>query len=124
MTACESGLGMEDGRILDYRITASSEFGRDFAASNARLNRPQMTPTRGAWSAGVNDLNQWIQADLGGLKRVSGVVIQGREDHPQWVKKFLVQYSENGVIWMNVEDGNGQRVRIFVYRHSPDKQAY
>ena len=92
---------MEDGSISDNQITASLEWSPSHGPSNARLNRPEIPPTKGAWSAKTNDLNQWIQADLGGLKKVSGVVTQGRhsETYSQWVSRFEVQYSENGQNW-------------------------
>ena len=111
---CYSGLGMEDGRIPDYRITASSEYDHENGPRNARLNHKEDWPIRGAWTAKTNDPNQWIQVDLGDLKRVSGVVTQGRNgQYQRWVTKFFVQYSENGETWNNVTDVNGQRVRHY-----------
>ena len=103
---------MEDGRIRDNGITASSQWDSHHGPRYARLYQQEKLPTRGAWSAKTNDLNQWIQADLGGLKRVSGVITQGRNALDQWVIKFTVQYSENGKTWNNVNDVNGQKVRI------------
>ena len=104
---------MEDGRIADNRITASSEHDPEHGSRNARLNHQEAPPVTGSWSAKTNDLNQWIQADLGGLKQVSGVATQGRNGGaPQWVTKFIVQYSENNKTWSNIEDVNGQKVRI------------
>ena len=112
---------MEDRYIPDNRITASStwEDNLNFGPSNARLNRPETSPTTGSWTAKINDLNQWIQADLGGLKQVSGVVTQGRnggyngvdDSGTQWVTKFKVSYSEVGTTWSLVRDDNGQEVR-------------
>ena len=110
---------MEDGRIADNRITASSEHDdHRHGPRNARLNHQEAWPVAtGSWSAKTSDLNQWIQADLGGLKQVSGVATQGRNGHPQWVTKFMVQYSETDETWNYIEDGNGQKVRIY-------KQSY
>ena len=51
-----------------------------------------------SWSAGVNDVNQWYQVDLGSeYTKVTGTATQGRGDHPQWVTKYQLRYSENGV---------------------------
>ena len=103
---------MEDKRIPDRSITASSEWDHYHGPHNARLNHQSAPPVTGSWSAGTNDLNQWIQADLGELKKVSGVLTQGRNGLPAWVTKFIVQYSDNSEIWSNIEDVNGQKVSI------------
>ena len=115
-TVCEQGLGMEDGSISSNKLTASSTYAilghRLHGPNNARLNHPADSSTTGAWSAATSNLNQWIQADLGVLKWVSGVVTQGRNGGgTHWVTKFIVQYSENGRSWSNVEDNKGKKVR-------------
>lgn len=104
-TTCQEGLGMENGQIQDAKITASSEWADNHGATNARLNRPAQSGTTGGWSAQVNDASQWIQADLGGVKSVTGVKIQGRNAYDQWVTKFKVQYSNDGNSWTFVENG-------------------
>ena len=110
---------MEDGSITDDQITASSEYNQNHGSRNARLNRSQIRPRTGAWSAKTNDLNQWIQVDLGGLKIVSGVITQGRNgENRQWVSKFSVQYSINSDTWINVEDGSSRKVRKQAYDDS------
>ena len=109
---------MEDGRITDSQITASSEqdtLVKDHGPTNARLNRLPEGNTTGSWSAKSIDTNQWIQADLRVLTRVTGVMIQGRaeEVQSQWVTKFKVQYSDDGVIWKYVRtvDNQGEQVK-------------
>jgi hypothetical protein len=96
---------LEDGRITDTQITASSEWRDDHGATNARLNRPEQSGTTGAWSAETNNANQWIQADLGGVKSIGGVLIQGRNNYAQWVTKFKVQYSADNANWDYVQNG-------------------
>ena len=56
---------MEDGRIPDGRITASSEKSSRHRAFYGRLNGVAHADSEGTWAA--NDLNpdQWIQVDLG-----------------------------------------------------------
>ena len=102
---------MENRRISDTHITASTEWASNHGASNARLNRPAQAGTTGGWSAKTNDLKQWIQADLGSVQSVSGVVMQGRQDYAQWVTMYRVQFSGDGKSWSNVVDANGQNVR-------------
>ena len=100
---------MEDRRILDSQITASSEFfdGNYHGANNARLNRPAFH-TRGGWVAETNDLNQWIQVDLIIPTWVTGVMIQGREDFDQWVTEYKVEYSSDGQNWVYVQSIDDQ----------------
>ena len=110
--ACDSGLGMEDGSILDDQITASSERHpkQKYGASNACLNI--VSSLTGAWRAQTDDLNQWIQADLGGLRWVSGIVTQGQyRGDAAWVTMFNVSYSANNETWSYVQDNYGQNVR-------------
>ena len=44
----------------------------------------------GAWVAGTNDVNQFIQADLLDIFVVSGVITQGRPVYDQQVTSFKV----------------------------------
>ena len=52
--------------------------------------------TIGAWQPAGEylDDNQYIGVNLGGLKTISGIVLQGREDHSVWVTEFKVAYQE------------------------------
>ena len=87
---------MEDGRIEDSHLTASSSRTGDHGPSNARLNLGAGLPlssSRGAWRAADNDHERpWIQVNLSVTQNVSGVVLQGREDWDQWVTKYKVMY--------------------------------
>ncbi|XP_038060493.1 EGF-like repeat and discoidin I-like domain-containing protein 3 [Patiria miniata] len=95
----EGPLGMEDGRIRDERITASS-FWRNLAShapSRARLN------TQGYAAAWCNDettddISPWIQVHFDGTVTITGLITQGRGDSPcdQWVTEYQVTYSEDG----------------------------
>ena len=65
--------------------------------TNARLNRPSGGGKTGAWSAKRNDRNQWIQVTFPEVTKVTKVGIQGRYDYNQWVTKFKVSYSLDGI---------------------------
>ena len=113
---CSDLLGMKDGRIQDSQLTSSSEWAANHGANNARLDRPAGSGRTGGWSAKTNDANQWIQVDFGDMKSVSGIVMQGRSDYDQWVTKYKVQYSNDGVTWQFVKDANqiNDKVRLFL----------
>ncbi|CAH3189056.1 unnamed protein product, partial [Porites lobata] len=51
----------------------------------------------GAWCAITNDIYQWLQVDLRKYTTVTRIATQGRSDWNQWVTKYRLQYSEDGV---------------------------
>ncbi len=101
---------MEDGRITDDQITASSQWGNVGTLSPrlARLNRLAQSGTGGAWCSNGNSANQWIQVNLGNITMVTGVMLQGRQDYGQWVTEYKVQYGNDGENWNYVLDDDLQ----------------
>ena len=65
---------------------ASSISSENDKAQLGRLN------LRGAWSAAVNDLNQYLGIDLGEDFTVTGIATQGSNDKATWVTKYTLQY--------------------------------
>ena len=110
--SCQDQLGMEDGRITDSQITASSEHSSSHGITNARLNRPAQSGTTGAWSAGTNDINQWMQVEFETSTWMNGVIIQGRSDYNQWVTEYKVQYSADGENWQYVMTVDEQEEQV------------
>ena len=89
---------MEFGAIKDAQITASSQFSLNHAAIQGRLNIKISGIKQGAWSARNNEANQWLQIDLQApYTKVTAVASQGRDQVNQWVTKYKLQYSDNGV---------------------------
>ena len=86
---------MESGAIADAQMSASSEYSAYHTATQGRLHSQKYL---GAWSAGTIDANQWLQIDLGNrVTKVTGVATQGRHSSNQWVTRFKLQYSDDGV---------------------------
>ena len=94
---CIASLGMENRFIRDTQITASSEWDSNHAAIQARLNFKAGGGKQGAWSARSNDANQWIQVAFGSYTKLTGIATQGRNGANQWVTKYQLQYSDDGV---------------------------
>ncbi|XP_078343343.1 lactadherin-like [Oculina patagonica] len=96
---CKKALGMESGAISDGQISASSEWNDFAAASNGRLHLQEKNRINaGGWVALTQDVNQWLQVDLGSLNTiVTGVATQGRPVLSRWVTKYKLQYSDDGV---------------------------
>lgn len=84
---------MERGVISDDQITASSEYGSNLAAEKSRLHIGR------AWAASTKNEHQWLQIDLGVeyTTNVTKVATQGSRSHEEWVKKYKLDYSKDGV---------------------------
>ena len=95
---CQKDLGMENGEISDRQITASSQLDASHAATQGRLNLKATGNKAESWSAFSNDPSQWLQVDLGSPNtKVTRAATQGRNDPPQWVTKYKLQFSNDGV---------------------------
>ena len=108
---CKVPLGMENGNIQDDQITASSQWNSaTHGTTRARLN---LLPSSGAggWVALQHTVDEWLQVDLRSqYTSVTGLATQGRNDHGQWVTKYYVQYSYDGVKFDSYKE-NGQSLR-------------
>ncbi len=94
---CSGPLGMESRLIEDAEITASSEYDANHAAIQGRLNFQAGGGKQGGWSSRTNDVNQWIQVDLLKYAKLTGIATQGRNGHNQWITKYKLEYSDDGV---------------------------
>jgi len=96
--ACLAPLGMENGRITSAQLTASSQWDGNHSPNRARLNIPANGNYRGAWAVAPDQINQnqWIQVDLRIKTRITYVATQGRADAVQWLKKYRLQFGDDG----------------------------
>jgi len=95
---CEEGLGLESHGIPDSSVTASSTFGLQ-KPGNGRLYLKAKPGTAGGWVAGNRSNGSWFQVKFGGWPKVTKISTQGREDAPQWVTKYRVSYSSDGIFF-------------------------
>ena len=85
---------MENRKISNGDITASSKVIIEHHAYQGRLNFKKDKGKIGAWTARERNDKQWLQVDLGSqFTRVTGVATQGREDSDKWVTKYKLQYN-------------------------------
>lgn len=106
---------MESGAILDGKITASSQWDPNHAPHQARLNYKPPAGKAGSWSAKTNDANQWLQIDLGGaFTKVTRVASQGRHAVAQWVTKYRLKYSNDGVNYQDYKEESQTVVEVNV----------
>ncbi|KAL9978605.1 hypothetical protein ACROYT_G016141 [Oculina patagonica] len=128
---CSMSLGMEDGRIQDSAMTASTINDNNHAAKLGRLNLVAASGNAGAWCAKKNDVNQWLQIDLGTPTTVTKVATQGRQEASQWVTSYWLSYSLTGSFWVKytvrgkkkIFRGNFDRDTMVVHKIFPPFHA-
>ncbi|RMX44841.1 hypothetical protein pdam_00009262 [Pocillopora damicornis] len=107
---CVEPLGMQNGEIKDSQITASSA-GKNEPAYNARLNLEGKS-----WCAAEKSKSEYLQVDLGEIKTVSKVLIQGKGTWRHWVTGFFLHYSDDGQRWASYsESGDKQHSNSHCY---------
>lgn len=119
LLVCDSVLGMESGLISDLQISASSRWDSNHAPTQARLNYQETKSKSGAWAAAHNNDKQWLQISLGNTK-ITRVATQGRNyspswpygSHSQWVTKYKLQYSDDGVTFQYYKEQGVVKVII------------
>ena len=103
---------MAFGSISDIQITASSQLDGNHSAAQARLHFKADGNKAGVWSALTNDLNQWLQVDLGSYTRVTRVATQGRNGYDQWVTKYKLQYSDDGITFQVYREARSSTAEV------------
>ncbi|KAL9955705.1 hypothetical protein ACROYT_G037065 [Oculina patagonica] len=109
---CEGPLGMEDYAIPDSAVTASSIF---WAFANAGKGRLHLVSNgqNGGWVANPrNRYRSWFQVDFGRWSKIMRISTQGRQDAPQWVTKYRVSYSYDGIFFKDYRE-NEEATKIF-----------
>lgn len=115
---CFSPLGMEDMKIKDGQITASSTYHLH-KPFYGRLNLVSFydDPQRTAWCADEDDKEPYLTVDLREEKTLSGVALQGASLEDNYVTSFKLCYSQNGRTFQCVtEDLTGEvRESSFIF---------
>ena len=113
-TACASPLGLESGLVKDAQISASSQYDSNHAAIQGRLHFLAGGGKQGGWSARTNNPKQWIQVDLLTYTKVTRVSTQGRNAFGQWVTKYKLQYSDDGVTFRFYHDPGQSSAKVYL----------
>ena len=103
---CSLPLGLENGHVPDAAFSASSSAHAKYAPARARLNLQGNSKAHGAWCAKTNDGKQWLQIDFGELVRVTKVATQGQQNSNNWVTKFTLYYSVDGIHWAEYKENS------------------
>ncbi|XP_074624200.1 uncharacterized protein LOC141882148 isoform X4 [Acropora palmata] len=98
---CDSPFGIQDGSIGDNAIIASSSLNESSRASQARLHLRNDNSTAGAWCAAQNKVGEYLQIDLGVVRQIKHLALQGRPESLDFVKTFYLRYGNNGFGFIN-----------------------
>jgi len=108
---CSLPLGLENGHVPDAAFSASTSHDAKLVPARARLNIHADSKGRGAWAAKTNNGKEWLQIDFGELVRVTKVATQGQQDNDNWVTKFTLSYSVDGIHWVEYKENSVTWVR-------------
>ena len=103
---------MQNGKIPDSAISASTEHSSSQGAINARLYFLSKSGRTGAWTAGSRDVYQYLQVNFGDWTKVSRVAMQGRSDADQWVKSFSLSYGYDPVFFKDYKENGSRKVSL------------
>ena len=99
-------------------MSASTIHSSAYAASLGRLNLAAVSGKAGSWGVKRNDVNQWLQIDLGSPTTVTKVATQGRQDSSQWVTSYSLSYSLTGSYWVQYTVRGKKKVTYFLLSDS------
>ena len=100
-------IGVVDRSIIkNSQMTSSSYHSVGVISYNGRLN------AWSAWCAKTNAGNDWLQIDMGTVKYVCGVGLQGKEEGTdEWTKTYKVGLSVDGTTWTPYKENGQEKVR-------------
>lgn len=112
---CRSALGMEEGRIPDHAITASSSYeAKSVGPQNARIRQEK---NGGAWCPKAqisSEIREYLEVDLQRNHLVTWTETQGRFGNGQgqeFAEAFLVEYWRPSINqWVVYKDSRGEKV--------------
>ena len=106
---------MESKAISDAQISASSKLDSTLSPGQARLHITADGGEGGGWTALRNDVNQWLQVDLGSYTTVTRIATQGRNGYDQWVSKYRIQYSYAGITFKFFKKAENASAKVNSY---------
>uniref|UniRef100_A0A8C9R8B7 Neuropilin n=1 Tax=Scleropages formosus TaxID=113540 RepID=A0A8C9R8B7_SCLFO len=108
---CSVPLGMESGEISTDQIRASSQYNTNWSPGRSRLNYKE-----NGWTPAQDSSKEWIQVDLGFLRMVSAIGLQGaiskETKKGYYVTSYKLDLSSNGEDWIPLKEGPKQKVFV------------
>nr|XP_015802198.2 coagulation factor VIII [Nothobranchius furzeri] len=125
LNSCSLPLGLQLKSMPDSSFRASSFHSSLLRAWSPHFARLHLTGGANAWRPKSNNPHEWLQVDLGKVKRLTGVITQGARSlmTQMMVTEFSVAYSPDGHSWRTVLERGSQGEKIFLGNNDPDEEA-
>ncbi|XP_076015760.1 coagulation factor V [Genypterus blacodes] len=126
LNSCSMPLGLQKRYLIpNSNFAASSVYSylrRTWSSALARLHQEGSV---NAWRPKNNNPHEWLQVDLGKIRRITGVLTQGASSllTQMMVTEFSVTVSRDRHSWSSVLEDGSQREKIFPGNSSPDEEA-
>ncbi|KAK7922408.1 hypothetical protein WMY93_009310 [Mugilogobius chulae] len=125
VNSCSLPLGLQSRQIPDSSFNASSVYSSLLRSWSPFLARLHQEGGANAWRPKNNNPHEWLQVDLGKVRRIAGVVTQGARSvlTQMMVTEFSVTVSQDGHSWSSVLEENSQKEKIFTGNTDPEEEA-
>ncbi|XP_034037066.1 coagulation factor VIII isoform X2 [Thalassophryne amazonica] len=123
LNSCSLPLGLRN--IPDSSFSASSVHSSLLRTWSPALARLHQEGRVNAWRPKNNNPHEWLQVDLGKIKRITGVLMQGARSffNEMMVTEFSVTVSHDGHSWNTAFEEDSQREKIFTGSSNPDEES-
>ena len=96
---------MQDRRILDHQITASS-VGMSLSFKHFNAKDARLWLKSSSWVSVLVDYSPWLQITFAPeIKLITGIATQGSPSYDWFITSYTLKYSMTGKIWKNYEQG-------------------
>ena len=112
---CQVQLGMQNGKLPNSALSASSQLNSYYGPENARLHFHPQSGRNGAWIPKKQDHHEWFQVDFGIETHVTRIETQGRQDASQWVKAYTLRYSLDGSYFNHYQPSGHTKVTLITF---------
>ncbi|XP_041653984.1 coagulation factor VIII [Cheilinus undulatus] len=125
LNSCSMSLGLQRKEIPDKSFSASTYYSSLLRSWVPHLARLHLEGSTNAWRPRNDNPHEWLQVDLGKVKRITGVISQGARSvlTQMMVTEFSVTVSHDGHSWSSVLEESSQREKIFPGNNDPDEEA-
>lgn len=108
---CNRPMGLQNRRLKDTQMTASSEINVYSKASRGRLHIRRQGRLSGGWQSKYTNRYQWIQVYFVKPAKIIRISTQGQQDKNQWVTQYVVYHSMDPVNFKSYQERNNIKVR-------------